>query len=139
AEVKPFIRGGFWRNFQVKYPEANEMYSRMLQVSNRLHEMSQAPAAEHRDLINSARRELYRSQCNCPYWHGAFGGVYLPHRRNAIYRHLIAAENALDDAAGQNGPRGAVTPGDFKLDARQEERPQQHRPLVLVTLAASTP
>ena len=28
-----------------------------------------------------------------PYWHGAFGGLYLPHLRNAIYRHLISAQN----------------------------------------------
>ncbi len=31
-----FIRGGFWRNFRVKYSEANEMYCRMLEVSRRL-------------------------------------------------------------------------------------------------------
>ena len=30
-------------------------------------------------------RSLYRGQCNCGYWHGAFGGIYLPHLRNAIY------------------------------------------------------
>ena len=34
--IKPFVRGGFWRNFKVKYPEANEMYSRMMMVSRRL-------------------------------------------------------------------------------------------------------
>ncbi|MEX2286955.1 MAG: alpha-amylase/4-alpha-glucanotransferase domain-containing protein [Planctomycetaceae bacterium] len=123
AELKPFIRGGFWRNFRVKYPEANEMYARMMQVSNRLNEMSQTPCAhEHRDLINSARRELYRGQCNCPYWHGAFGGLYLPHLRNAIYQHLIAADNLLDTAAGKSGRWVAVDVDDFNLDARQELR-----------------
>ena len=52
------------------------------------------------DYLEAARQELYRGQCNCPYWHGAFGGLYLPHLRNAIYRRLIAAHNALDDAEG---------------------------------------
>ncbi len=36
GDVAPFIRGGFWRNFKVKYPETNEMYARMMEVSNRL-------------------------------------------------------------------------------------------------------
>ena len=35
----------------------------------------------------------------CGYWHGAFGGAYLPHLRNAVFQHLIAADNLLDAAA----------------------------------------
>ncbi len=31
-----FVRGGFWRNFKVKYPEADEMYARMMMVSRRV-------------------------------------------------------------------------------------------------------
>ncbi len=31
------------------------------------------------DYLEIARQELYRGQCNCPYWHGSFGGLYLPH------------------------------------------------------------
>ena len=57
-----------------------------------------APAAT---LIDQARTELYRGQCNCGYWHGAFGGAYLPHLRNAVYEHLIAADNLLDAAQGR--------------------------------------
>ena len=34
--ISRFVRGGFWRNYKVKYPEANEMYSRMMMVSRRL-------------------------------------------------------------------------------------------------------
>ena len=34
--LRGFIRGGFWRNFRVKYSEANEMYARMMHVSQRL-------------------------------------------------------------------------------------------------------
>ena len=30
------LRGGFWRNFRVKYSESNEMYSRMMLVSEKL-------------------------------------------------------------------------------------------------------
>jgi len=113
-----FVRGGFWRNFKVKYPEADEMYTRMLMVSRRLSEAEQQ--GQNRRLIDAARTELYRSQCNCTYWHGAFGGIYLPHLRNAVYRGLIAADNLLDQAAGRTETWIEATVGDFNLDARQE-------------------
>ena len=79
------------------------------------------------DYLEIARQELYRGQCNCPYWHGSFGGLYLPHLRNAIYRALITAHNALDDAEGRTGPRALIEVGDFNLDARQEVRLENDR------------
>ena len=84
------------------------------------------------DYLEVARQELYRGQCNCPYWHGSFGGLYLPHLRNAIYRSLIAADNALDDAEGRTGPRVALEVGDFNLDARQEVRLENDQLIALV-------
>jgi len=122
-QLKQFIRGGAWRNFRVKYPESKEMYARMLQVSHRLHELTRkaGPGAdEHRDLISQARTELYRAQCNCSYWHGAFGGLYLPHLRNAVFRHLIAADSLLERAAGRTGTWARIEAADFNLDARKE-------------------
>lgn len=113
-----FVRGGFWRNFKVKYPEADEMYTRMLMVSRRLAEAE--TQGQNRRLIEEARTELYRSQCNCSYWHGAFGGIYLPHLRNAVYRGLIAADNLLDRAAGRAETWIEAAVGDYNLDARQE-------------------
>src|SRR5262249_13580505 len=116
-EFKRFFRGGYWRNFKVKYPETQEMYGRMLQVSRRLQEansrrskldielepnvVTSAGATELTARIDQARTELYRAQCNCAWWHGAFGGLYLPHLRNAVYQHLIAAENALLEEEGR--------------------------------------
>ena len=105
GEIKRFFRaGGYWRNFKARYPESDEMYARMLGVSRRLEAARRNPDADP-DYLEIARQELYRGQCNCPYWHGSFGGLYLPHLRNAIYRSLIAAHNALDDAEGRTGPR----------------------------------
>jgi hypothetical protein len=40
-----------------------------------------------------AKLSLWRGQCSCAYWHGIFGGLYLPHLREAIYRNLIEAES----------------------------------------------
>jgi alpha-amylase len=42
-----------------------------------------------------ARRAIGRAQCNDAYWHGVFGGLYLPHLRNAIWRQLAIAEQVL--------------------------------------------
>ena len=130
--LKPFVRaGGFWRNFKARYAESDEMYARMLGVSHRLAAAEAAGAADP-DYLDVARQELYRGQCNCPYWHGSFGGLYLPHLRNAIYRHLIAAHNALDDAEGRTGPRVALEVADFNLDARQEVRLENDRLIAFV-------
>ncbi len=125
-----FVRGGYWRNFKVKYPEANEMYARMLQVSRRLAQAEAAGAAG--DELESARRELYRGQCNCSYWHGAFGGIYLPHLRNAVYNHLIAADNLLDKVSGKPAAWVEATADDYNFDGRQEIRLANDRIVALL-------
>lgn len=125
--LKPFLRaGGGWRNFKAKYPESDEMYARMLGLSRRLAAATAKPEADP-DYLEAARQDLFRGQCNCPYWHGSFGGLYLPHLRGAIYRHLIACHNALDEAEGVTGARVALEIGDFNLDARQEVRLENDR------------
>lgn len=125
--LKPFVRaGGSWRNFKARYAESDEMYVRMLGLSRRL-AVAETDADADSDELQAARQELYRGQCNCPYWHGAFGGLYLPHLRNAIYRSLISAHNLLDEAEGKTGPRVEAEAGDFNLDARQEVRLENDR------------
>ncbi|MFO0867383.1 MAG: alpha-amylase/4-alpha-glucanotransferase domain-containing protein [Pirellulales bacterium] len=131
--LRRFVRGGFWRNFKVKYPEADEMYSRMLQVSQRLAEWE--PRAAESTTWQAARRTLYRAQCNCSYWHGAFGGIYLPHLRHAVYQQLITADNLLDEVAGRHGPRVEIEVADFNLDARPEVRLTSDRLICLLAPA----
>jgi len=122
-ETKPFVRAGFWRNFLVKYPEANEMYCRSREVSDRLERLRGSVAAQQNPhLFENAQQDLYRGQCNCPYWHGAFGGLYLPHLRNGIYRHLIAADNAISKLEGKTDRWVSIDINDYNLDARQEVR-----------------
>ncbi len=133
--IKPFVRGGYWRNFKVKYPETNEMYARMQMVSRRLHEAVEGGAKG--ELIDQARLELYRGQCNCSYWHGAFGGAYLPHLRNAVYQHLIAAGNLLDQHENRSWQADQqswveLTAADYNLDGRQEVRLENNRLLALI-------
>jgi hypothetical protein len=84
--VLPFVRGAPWRAFLAKYPEVNQLQKRMLHVSSEVH-----AAGSPREAI----RELYRAQCNCAYWHGAFGGVYLAFMRAALWHHLARAEGLV--------------------------------------------
>jgi alpha-amylase len=137
-DVAPFVRGGYWRNFRVKYPETNEMYARMQMVSQRLHDAVAAGARG--ELVDQARTELYRGQCNCGYWHGAFGGAYLPHLRNAVFKHLISADNLLDEAQGRGMADGdrpwvELTSADYNFDGRQEIRLASNRLVALVSPA----
>ncbi len=132
--MKQFVRGGFWRNFRIKYAEADEMYARMMMVSRRLQEaVDQGGDGE---LLDRAQTELYRGQCNCAYWHGAFGGIYLPHLRNAVYRHLIRAENLLDELAGRSGTWIDAAIEDFNFDTRQEVQLVNDKLMALVAPAA---
>ncbi|MCA9239976.1 MAG: DUF1926 domain-containing protein [Planctomycetales bacterium] len=138
-QIAPFTRGGYWRNFKVRYPETNEMYCRMLQVSERL--AAKRASGESGDLIDEAERQLYRGQCNCSYWHGAFGGVYLPHLRNAVYGALIAADNLLDqhEGRGWEGDRShwvELDAEDYNLDGRKEIRLASNRLAALLAPGA---
>ena len=83
--------GGYFRNFFVKYPESNNMHKKMLHVSSKIQTLKLSP----NDEITNAERELYMAQCNCAYWHGVFGGLYLSNLRHAVYEHLIKAENII--------------------------------------------
>lgn len=120
--VAAFVRGGFWRNFKTRYPESNEMYARMMQLSDQLAAIDDSPLDESTGrILEEARDELYKAQCNCSYWHGAFGGIYLPHLRNAVFEHLIRADNRIQELMGQgNGSWCRANQADFNFDGRDE-------------------
>jgi alpha-amylase len=89
----------------------------MMYVSDRLNALDDQ--AGDSSLLDQARDHLYRGQCNCAYWHGAFGGVYLPHLRNAVYHHLIVADNLIDQAT--NSPNQCqIRAADFNFDLSAE-------------------
>ncbi|MDO8933102.1 MAG: DUF1925 domain-containing protein, partial [Rhodocyclaceae bacterium] len=107
---KPFLRGGIWRNFFMRYPESNWMHKRMLEVSQRLNAL---PAAQRTPAM---QEQLHRAQANDAFWHGLFGGLYLPHLRRAIWNNLLALETALDRLA----PRPALERHDLDYDGHTE-------------------
>ena len=87
-DILQFMRGGFWRNFLVRYPEINNQHKKMLRVHQNVYNAGATPET---GIIH-----LWKAQANDTYWHGLFGGIYMGHVRSAIYHHLIKAENAAE-------------------------------------------
>jgi len=113
-----FVRGASWPSFLAKYPEANALHKRMLRVSKKLAEAETEQGQTTR--LSQARAELYRGQCNCAYWHGVFGGLYLPHLRHAAYAALIRAENLIDAETRGEGDFIEYDEDDLDSDLRDE-------------------
>lgn len=107
----PFFRGGFWDNFFTKYPESNLIHKRTLAISDRL-DAAQNTGAD----VTTARQALYRAQCNCAYWHGLFGGLYLNYLRHALYANMIEADIAADAALEGPAPYTRLAVSDIDRD-----------------------
>lgn len=102
------LRGGYFRNFLVKYPEVNRLHKRMLYVSKKINKSNSKNK-------KAARIELFKGQCNDVYWHGIFGGLYLPHLRNSVYQHLVKADKMITDR-----PKNEPTLYDFDACGKNE-------------------
>jgi 4-alpha-glucanotransferase len=114
GRVAGLFRGGFWRNFLVKYPEVADWYWKMLRLSGTI---DGALAARPADAaLLAARESLWRGQANDAYWHGVFGGCYLPHLRRAVKSALLDAEARV----AAMGEPVSVASGDLNGDGRRE-------------------
>jgi alpha-amylase/alpha-mannosidase (GH57 family) len=102
----PYLRGSHWKNFLAKYPESNLAHKKMLALS---------ALSRRRGDPEIARRAIGRAQCNDAYWHGVFGGLYLPHLREAIWLNLARAEREL-----RRGEPLEAQVLDFDFDGRDE-------------------
>jgi 4-alpha-glucanotransferase len=116
GDILLFVRGGFWRNFLSKYPEANAIQKKMLWVSERvdLARQNGHKGWQHAETL------LHQAQCNCAYWHGVFGGLYLNHLRTAVYEKLIEAERLLDALERNGNAWVACYERDFDADGLPE-------------------
>ena len=117
AEGAPWgrwLRGGYWRNFQIKYREVNDLHKQMLRASDAVAEMQSGAGAD------LARDHLHQGQSNDCYWHGLFGGVYIPHMRLATHEHLIAAADLADQLARRSGDTDTTVLLDTDLDGIDE-------------------
>ena len=120
--------GGYFRNFFSKYPEARALQNYMLDISRQVASCELRVASSTRTKkhlrrsthhAERLRRALYAGQCNCAYWHGVFGGLYLAHLRRGVTRELIEAERLVQRAAGR---KAAVRVGDVDGDGYEEAR-----------------
>lgn len=132
--AKSFLRGGTWRSFFAKYPESNHIHKRMLMISRKVHnaikelkvqKSRKSLSAEHPTpyTLHPTRyllHELWKGQCNDAYWHGIFGGLYLPHLRSSLYRHLLnaesMAENILKKVSKVQKVKYSIEEGDLDCD-----------------------
>jgi alpha-amylase len=102
-----FLRGSHWKNFFVRYPESNLLHKKTLAISR---------AFRVRGVRDEAALEaLYGAQGNDPYWHGVFGGLYLPHLRAAAWSCLAQAEGHL-----RRGQGLAIERLDLDFDGEEE-------------------
>ncbi len=112
-EILQFMRGGFWRNFLVRYSEINNQHKKMLRVHDNVYAAS--PISD-----TSGHVHLWQAQANDTYWHGLFGGIYMAHVRAAIYHHLIQAENIADTLRHGKTPWQHYEFTDFDRDTYDE-------------------
>jgi 4-alpha-glucanotransferase len=112
AGARSAVGGGFFDQFLVKYEESNRLHKRMLLSSERIAAAEASGAGD----LGRARRALNLAQCNDAYWHGLFGGLYLPFLRAAAYGHVMAADRAVDLVAPDRGIREM----DFDRDGRPD-------------------
>ncbi|HMI30619.1 MAG TPA: alpha-amylase/4-alpha-glucanotransferase domain-containing protein [Candidatus Limnocylindrales bacterium] len=100
-ELARRIATGNWREFLARYPESRRLHRRVSELSARIEGLSRSCLA--RDQYDEARREVHRAQCNCSYWHGVFGGFYLPHLRESVRGHMLRADALADALQGGTG------------------------------------
>jgi len=119
-EVLKYLRGtGFWRQFLIKYYEANNMHKKMMYVRDKLRWVEGEWGRDER--TTKVLREIYKAQANDPYWHGQFGGVYFAFMRQNIYSYLIEAEKMMDKISEQATKiTPAILPLDIDKDGREE-------------------
>ncbi len=116
AEHAELLRGGFWRNFLARYPEVADTYWKMLRLSGAVRgALARAP---HDSRLREAQIALWRGQANDAYWHGVFGGCYLPHLRRAVKSALLECERCLAESGAL--PTPAWTREDGNGDGREE-------------------
>lgn len=102
---------GRWEHFLDRYPEADVLYRKMLNASKRA-SRDKAPA--------EALTEVLRGQGNDSYWHGAFGGLYLPHLRAETHRRLLASRMVVDKAKRSGRSWAKLDSFDWDADGRDE-------------------
>ncbi len=113
-----FLGMGYWRNFLVRYPEANWMHKRGLDLLRRVQALEDRGADPER--VAEARRLVWRSLSHGAYWHGVHGGVYAPQLRRAVFTNQIRAWELMDRMEHGDEPFQRFSHRDIDLDGDDE-------------------
>jgi len=105
-----FLKAGFWRTFLSKYTEANLMHKKMLFIRSQYTD----------EMPESILENIHKSQANDAYWHGFFGGLYLPNLRASVYEHLIKAQKEIDQFLHPQQDFIEVLEKDIDMDGSKE-------------------
>lgn len=119
------LSGGIWHNFLIRYPEANLQHKRMLNLSGKINHSAKMEISRNRynnesrdaHLLENALGELLKSQANDAYWHGVFGGIYLPHLRRGVHNALLSSYILYKESAGK---QLEIEYYDFDADGEKE-------------------
>jgi len=84
-DLKKFVKGAMFHNFFTKYYHSNFIHKKSYYISKMIEE----------NFDERAQNYLHMAQCNCGWWHGVFGGIYLPHIRMAIYENFLRAQKII--------------------------------------------
>ncbi|MDR1429737.1 MAG: DUF1926 domain-containing protein [Spirochaetaceae bacterium] len=109
---KAFFPATTEKNFLIQYPEANNVYSKMIYTGVLINQLRGDKSRKR-----TAREELWKAQGADLFCHSGNGGLYSSGVRKAVYRSLIGAERITRE-------KGAFIPSllafDFDLDGEKE-------------------
>jgi hypothetical protein len=109
---KVFFPATAEKNFLIKYPEANNVYSKMIYTGVLINQLRGDKSRKR-----TAREELWKAQGADVFCRAGNGGLYSGSLRKAVYRALIGAERITRER-GNFIP--ALSAFDFDLDGEKE-------------------
>jgi hypothetical protein len=98
--MEPPHVSGLFRTFLARYPESRDMHERIQEIIDVITEREPdiEPSGDSDSPLERALWHALRGQCNCTYWHGVFGGLYLNYLRYAVHKEILLAEKEMAKA-----------------------------------------
>jgi 4-alpha-glucanotransferase len=113
------LLAGNFKYFHRKYEETRRLLFKNRYLSHLVDEAECAAVGEREKAIaDQARKHVMQAQCNCAYWHGVFGGLYLNYLREALNEQMIFAEKDALDILNPKLPTTQLL--DYYEDRREE-------------------
>ena len=113
------LLAGNFKYFHRKYEETRRLHHKNRNLSHLVKEAENAASGEQeKSAAAKARLHVMQAQCNCAYWHGVFGGLYLNYLREALNEQMILAEESALKVLNPDLPSAQMV--DYYEDRREE-------------------